>query len=1016
MQQLHTRSAYSLLESTVKIELLVKKAKEYGYTCCCLSDHRVMFNALNFYKLCIQEKVKPIISLEFECYIDEVQCSMQLIAKNNQGYLNLGKISYLLSLKQVSFYDIYPLFDQCFVIIYGEGGIFEQYLINNDLAMIKKTLLLFKEYLNFFYVAISLNNSAFWYEKNLVLKKICQELNIKTVALNKVYYLDKEDEEVYVVLNSIKNQTNVKDNKMYVSDYCYPTKEFLTNHYAIDDLNETELIVKNVNLELDQIKTSFIKYPIDKNISTTDYFIALCYAGLRKRLNNQLKEEYVQRLQYELKIIIKMHFEDYFLVVYDFINYSRKNNILVGPGRGSAASSLVSYCLGITHIDPIKANLLFERFLNPERVTMPDIDVDFPDDRRDEVIKYVAQKYGVDHVAHIVTFNTLKAKQVLRDVGKVLAIKPTEINNLCRLIKNSKLSLQGIYHENQRFRLMINQSKQLTKLFHLSLRLEGLPRHISTHAAGIVISQKPLSEVIPIYDIQSNIPLVQYTMNYLEELGLIKMDFLGLKNLSLIKDIIDDLPKEFDLYKISLNDSLTLKLLQAGDTVGIFQLESAGIKKLLRNMQVKSLADLAICIALYRPGPMDNINQFLFNRNNPDKIDYVHPSLKNILLETSGIMIYQEQIMQATQILANFSLAKADILRKAMSKKKANELEKLRNDFYKGCIRNKISEQQAQHIFTIIMKFAGYGFNKAHSYAYSLIAYQLAYLKANYPLQFYSNLLNNVLGSDNKINEYLIECRKRNIIILKPNINFSEEKFIFKENKLLVPLCAIKGLGFTIYQQINQERKKGLFKDFYDCIARLKAIGINNNIIEQLIYAGALDDFKINRKSMIASLIDVYNYADLIRIENAEQITLDFNLVSKPILTTVKEKTMERLEREKESLGFYLSNNPITFMKQKHEIKTDPLILIKNRKGYHNGFGVIKKLRPYRTKKGDMMAYGTISDESSDMEIVVLPYVYAEIHEIIQEGQYIIFNGNINDESACIIRKIRVIEGENNND
>ena len=590
---------------------------------------------------------------------------------------------------------------------------------------------------------------------------------------------------------------------------------------------------------------------------------------------------YEQRLRYELDVIISMGYADYFLIVWDFIRFAKTQDIYIGPGRGSAAGSLVAYCLGITHADPIRYHLLFERFLNPERVSMPDIDTDFPDDRRDEVIAYVHDLYGEHHVSHIITFNTLAAKQVLRDVGKAMQVAPRQIDLLCKLVPNRpKVTLQDAYQERVKFKQMINSGEQMRKLFAIALQLEGLPRHSSLHAAGIILSNEDISNVCPLIDVDEGMCATQFTMEYLEELGLIKMDFLGLRNLTIIDEIVHQInakEKRLDIMHIPLDDAKTYQLIRSVDTVGVFQLESEGMKNLIRKMKPTCFEDIVATVALFRPGPMENIPRYLECRTHPEKVDYLHPDLKSILENTYGVMIYQEQVMQIAQTMAGFSLGKADNLRKAISKKKGKELQSLREDFVEGAKQKGYEESLAIRVYELIMKFANYGFNRSHSVAYGMIAYQMAYLKANAPLYFFTALLNSVIGSETKTSEYVFEARKRHIEILLPSVNQSSNQYEIEGNALRFPLVGIKGIGNAVSNVLIEERqKRGNFKDFFDFVARMEGQKLGKKTMEMLIFAGALDEFKINRSSLLASLDDAIRYGDLVKIEDQDQILFDF--------------------------------------------------------------------------------------------------------------------------------------------
>ncbi|SJZ99628.1 DNA polymerase III subunit alpha [Anaerorhabdus furcosa] len=1019
MIHLHARSSYSLLNSTLTIQQLVKTSKMLNFSACALTDNNVMFGAYEFYKVCEEAKIKPIFGLEVTCELNEENVNFLLIAKNNNGYRNCILCSSYVSSSQnqLSFEQLKEYAVDNVVIVYGEGGVVESALVNENESECKKRIREMLEAFDDCVFALSLNDASYWKIKNQMLKKHVIECGGKTVALSKIYYETEEDAICYKIVSGIRLAKTLNDYSLpSIQGRYIRSKEEMEKLYDQDDLQETENIAKRCNFSFEEFHTSIPKFKTPNNIDGKNYLTQLCIAGLKKRLDNHVSKIYADRLKYELDIIISMHFEDYFLIVYDFIRFAKKEGIYVGPGRGSAAGSLVAYCLGITHVDPIEHNLLFERFLNPERISMPDIDTDFPDDRRDEVIQYVYETYGKEHIAHIITFGTLAAKQVLRDVGRVLDIPLREIDMICKAVPFApKMTLKRAYDESSVLRQYIDADRRFTELFKYALKLEGLPRHASTHAAGIVMSSKALNEVIPTIQIEQDMVSTQYTMEHLESLGLIKMDFLGLRNLTIIDQVVEKIKLEqpnFNILQIPLDNKPAYDLVSRVDTVGVFQLESNGMKSLVRKMEPTRFEDIVATIALFRPGPMENIPLYLEARKKPNEITYLHPNLEPILKDTYGIMIYQEQTMQVAQVMAGFSLGKADILRKAMSKKKVSDLKSLEEDFIQGCLRNGYNQKLAHELFDLILKFAGYGFNKAHSVAYGLIAYQMAYLKANYPYEFYCALLNSVIGSESKTAEYIDECRKKNIVILSPSVNYSTTTFDLVNHEIRFPLLAIKNVGGSAITEIIDERSKSEFTDFHDFIARIMTRKVNRKVIECLIDAGALDEFKINRKSMLASLDDAIRYADLVRIETDGQSRIDLGLVSKPVLYQIKEDPIEKSDREKAVLGFYLGSHPIIDIKKKHSILLEPLVKLKHTKGFVKGFCCILRMRQHRTKKGDLMAFVQGYDESGELDLVFMPNIYQKAQVMLQKGNYIYFEGKVDEKESCLVNKIQLLEDD----
>ena len=762
MVHLHMRSSYSLLESPIRLESMILHQKQLGYNHVCLTDHNVMYGTMEFYQLCKKHNVHAIIGLEVDSIYNEEPFHFILLAKNDMGLQNLYKLSSIIK-ENVSFDEVIKYAKDCVVLTSSDGkDTFSAYIEHQDLEKLSAFVELCKNSFSDFYVSISMNDSG----KKRVDNKILKQLDCKCVALSRILYEKSEDVKSLQALRAIAKQTNIENQGLDVQFQRYlRSPQEMEALYDECDLLATEQIARMCNVQMALQKSKLPVFENKLHIDSSDYLVKLCKKGLEKRLNGNLDAVYMNRLEYELSVIINMGFTDYFLIVWDFIRYARSKDIFVGPGRGSAAGSLVAYCLGITHIDPIQNNLLFERFLNPSRISMPDIDTDFPDDRRDEVIQYVRKLYGQDHVSHIVTFNTLQARQAIRDVGRVMNIPARIVDELSKMLKNTpKITLMQAYNENALFRKRIQSDQKLIELFQMCVSIEGLPRHTSLHAAGIVLSDQPIVNVCPLVSVDGDIQATQFTAEYLEDLGLIKMDFLGIRNLTTIHEIVTNLKEQkhisLDMMKINLKDAKTYQLLSLGNTLGVFQLESSGITSLLQKIQPNKFEDISVVLALYRPGAMQHIDTYIERKKDPSKVVYPHPLLEPILKETYGIMIYQEQVMQTAQVIGGFSLAQADTLRKAMSKKKLDVMQNLKEQFILGARKNRIKDSVSNKIFSIMEQFAGYGFNKSHSYAYGLVAYQMAYLKANYPLYFYQSLLNSVIGSGIKTSQYIYECMR----------------------------------------------------------------------------------------------------------------------------------------------------------------------------------------------------------------------------------------------------------------
>lgn len=1014
---LHVRSCFTLLQSSLKPEEIVKYANQNKMKRIALVDKNIMFGAMPFYHACKREEVQPIFGLEIDCVYEENIFQFIIYAKNDEGYQQLLKLSSFINIrKEMITLDKLQSFDKGVIITSaGDNDTLQSYLLHDDKESLHSFLEQCQDRFQSFYIAISMNDSGLLKIKNDILKEVAASLSLKTFALSRIYYGGSDEEEAYKVLCAIQQQKTLDDPTLSFSSKRYfRSEEEMRELYSESELQVCEEIADACQVTMSFPKMTLPKFKNKYEVDSDMYLRNLCKKGLVKRLDNKIEEEYVKRLTYELDVITSMGFSDYFLIVYDFIRFAKTKQIYVGPGRGSAAGSLVSYCLGITHVDPIAYELLFERFLNPERISMPDVDIDFPDDRRQEVIDYVKEVYGDKHVAHIVTFNTLAARQVIRDVGRVLNISIREVDMLSKMIPSTpKITLEYAYDNVGNFKQTILASKKYMHLYEIAKKLEGLPRHVSTHAAGIVLAQAEIDEVCPLIQVEEDVLSTQFTMEYLEDLGLIKMDFLGLRNLTIIDEVCRQVNtierKPLDIMHIPLDDQKTFSLIQEADTMGVFQLESDGMKNLIRKMRPTCFEEIVAAIALFRPGPMENIPLYLENRENTNTIDYIHADLKNVLSNTYGVMIYQEQIMKVVQIMANFSLGKADILRKAISKKKSAELTSLREAFIQGALKNGYEETLANQVYDLIMKFAGYGFNRSHSVAYGLIAYQLAYLKANKPLPFFASLLNSVIGSEIKTSEYIFEARKRKITVLHPSVNQSESTFTIEQGALRFPLLNIKGVGSAAFLQLVEERNnRGIFVDYFDFVARISTRKISRKIIESLIDAGALDEFKVGRLCMKASLDDALRYASLVSIEEKDQINIDLNLVSKPSMTIVSEDVRIISENEKTVLGFYLSKHPINDIRLLYP-NSQSLIELKEKQGFVKLVCFIERVKEHRTKNGDLMCFISASDETFKMDLVCMPNIYSKHKDALRRGTYLYVEGKIDYRQSCLVNTLQII-------
>jgi len=972
---LYVKTNYSLLSSLVTIDNLISLCKKHNLKSIAICDDD-MTSTMVFYKECKKNNIKPVIGLDVK--LDDL--SVLLYAKDYEGYQNLIKLSTKKYERNIYIDDLKERKDNLICVLPFESR--EKF-----------------EELKDIYEEIYLGYQNKNEEEEV--RKYTQDI----VFLNKVLYLNKDEATYLKYIFMIRDGKTISDDTYYKeNDNCFILPEEVINLSNNLGLNNTNHIIDSCNFEFKESTNLLPIYKVESG-NSFEYLKNLSIKGLSKRLGNDIPEKYKERLIYELNIINDMGFSNYFLVVYDFIKYAKKNGILVGPGRGSAGGSLVAYSLGITDIDPIYYDLLFERFLNPERVTMPDIDTDFPDIYRDQVIKYVTDKYGEKNVSGIVTFGTLGAKQVIRDVGRVLNADTSDIDFLCKRIPTvTKQKLNDFYNTDREFKNLIDSDNKLKLLYRICNIIEGFPRHTSMHAAGIVMSEKPLDEVIPLVK-NNDIYLSGFTMEHLEELGLLKMDFLGLKNLTTIMNVIDDIEKgegiKIDFSSIPFEDEDAIKLFQTADTSGIFQFESDGMRNFLRKLKPSNLDDIIAAIALFRPGPAVNIDSYIRRKHGQEEIEYLHEDLKPILSSTYGIIIYQEQIMQIVSVMAGFSFGEADILRRAMSKKKKEILKSEEEKFLEGCKNKGYSEEISKKVYDLILNFANYGFNKSHSVAYSIIAYRMAYLKAKYPKYFFSNLLSSVIGSESKTKEYIDEARRLNIKILNPNINKSMNYYTVEKEGIRFPLSNIKNVGTVTCHDILSKRDN--YKDIYDCISKIVSKNVNKKVLEALIDSSCFADFGYNIKTLNDNLDNLINYANLAK-------DLDESLILKPEIEIKEEYSKEMLmEREKELFGFYLSNYPTTSYKAKFKV----INLNEIERYFNKNIDVIvlvDRIKEITTKKSEKMAFITGSDETDTLDLTLFPSIYSKYQ--VKRGDILLVRGKVErrmDKYQLVVDKIRVL-------
>ncbi len=935
---------------------------------------------MEFYKKCQARKIHPVIGLELT-----IEKEILLIyAKNHRGYQNLCRLSTIQSEKEVTIEEVEKYAEGTMMIVPMEY---------------EKTYEKLKDTISELYLGY----------KNKEEEKEARLMTKQVLFVRKAEYLTK-DESTY-----LKYLFMIRDGKTIANpvDYDLLSKELeidnLYDYSSNEGLFATNEFAQKCHLEWEKPDLLLPIFDTKSDATSHEYLTSLAKKGLARRLENQISQKYMDRLSYELSVIERMGFSNYFLVVYDFIKYAKKQKILVGPGRGSGAGSLVCYAIGITDLDPIQYDLFFERFLNPERISMPDIDTDFPDIYRDQVIEYVKEKYGEKRVAGIVTFGTLAAKQAIRDVGRVLNVPTYQIDQLSKRIPAfTKEKLKDFYEKDSEFKKIILSDEKLKLLYKIATVIEGFPRHTSSHAAGIVMCQKDLVEVVPLIK-SDEMYLTAFPMEYLEELGLLKMDFLGLKTLTTIMNIIEDIKKgeqkEIDFQTIPLNDQNVLSLFAKADTTGIFQFESVGMKNFLRNLEPSSFEDIFAAIALFRPGPAVNIDSYIRRKKGQEEITYLDPSLEPVLKSTKGIIIYQEQIMQIASLYAGYTLGEADILRRAMSKKKMDVLKNEEERFIERSKAKGHKQETAKQIFDLILNFANYGFNRSHSVAYSLIAYKMAYLKYYYPKYFYSNLLSSVIGSEEKTKEYINELKSMGISILKPCINRSFQTYTVEEEGIRYPLSAIKNVGAVSVSAIVKERTTP-YKDIFDFLARTKD-AMNSKVVESLIDAGCFDLFGYNHQTLFHNLDSIMTYADLIK-------DLEPEFVLKPEIEIMEEYPKEYLiQKEKELFGLYLSNHPVSTWKaqEKEAISLNHINEYFNQKV--TTIVLIDRMKVIATKKGEEMMFLTGSDEYQSMDFTFFPQKYNQIKTLsLQVGMIVKIIGRVErryDKFQIVVDQLTIL-------
>jgi len=1055
---LHVHSHYSLLDGLPKIDQLIDYVKELGMDSVALTDHGVLYGAVEFYKKAKEKGIKPIIGCEvylaFERMdqrrpnIDGKRYHLVLLAKNETGYKNLVK---LITKAHLEGFYYKPRIDDELLAQHSEGlialsaclqGKIPRLILSKRMDEAENLAKKYQDIFgreNFYLELQDHPNSPEQKTVNQGLIHISKKRGIPLVATNDVHYLKKEDAEaqdILMLINTGADPNNPERLTLKNDDFSLRTPEEMIKSFKEipEAIENTQKIVDACNFEFELNKIKLPYFEVPKGKSPDEYLKELCWQGIKKRFGENPERKIIQRLEYELSVIKKTGFASYFLIVQDFVNWAKNQRIVVGPGRGSVGGSLTAYLLNITNINPLKHNLIFERFLNPERISMPDIDLDFTDRRRDEVINYVAQKYGREKVAQIITFGTMAARAVVRDVGRALGYSYNYCDQLAKTIPFG-FSLDEALEKTMEFKEIYQSDEQARRLIDLAKKLEGVARHASTHACGVVISKTPLTEIIPLqYPTQNDQTIVtQYEMHAIEDLGLLKMDFLGLKNLTIIEDTLSRIyvlrnKLKIDIENIPFDDKKTFELLQQGKTTSVFQLESEGMKRHLKELKPSAFEDLVAMVALYRPGPIQFIPDFIARKQGKKKIEYFHPKLEPILKDTYGICIYQEQLMKIAQELCGFSLAEADVLRKAVGKKIKKLLQSQEEKFIKGAISNGVSRQTAQKIWQWILPFAQYGFNKSHSSAYATIAYQTAYLKAHFPVEFMASVLTSEKGDIERIAFLIEECRKMNIEVLPPDINESLKNFtvVPGQNKIRFGLLAIKNVGENIIDIITEEKKKnGLFKSINDFIQRINSKDLNKKSLESLIKAGAFDSLA-ERNQLLQNLEKLLEAAkeNQRNKANGQKGLFESSSFSSEIrfVPASPATTFEKIKWEKELLGLYVSAHPLENYKKTLERYTPPLKKLYNpetlrqlsrlnNKKIRFG-GIIAGIKKIVTKNGKPMLFLKLEDLTEKAEVIVFPLIIEKNPNVFQEDKIVFVKGRIdnrNNEPKIIAEEVEEI-------
>lgn len=1048
---LHLHTEYSLLDGACRIDRLMDRLKALGQTSVVITDHGNMYGVIDFYKAAKAKGIHPVIGCEVYVAprtrfdkvhgLDNENYHLVLLCENNKGYENLMQ---LVSRAWIEGFYNRPRVDEELLREYHEGlialsaclaGKVSRDLTARDYRAARETALKYLDIFgeNNYFLELQDHGLREQKEINPELIRLSHETGIPLVLTNDCHYLEKEDHKMHHVLVCIQTNHTVQDedvlsfgtNEFYVKSEEEMRALFPQLPEAAD---RTEEIARRCQVEIEFGKTKLPYFEAPGGEDTTAYFRRLCMEGLVRRYGENYDPAVRKRLEYELGVIETMGYVNYFLIVYDFIRYAKSVHIPVGHGRGSGVGSVAAYCIGITNVDPIRYGLIFERFLNTERVSMPDFDIDFSDERRQEIIDYVVRKYGEDHVAQIVTFGTMAARAAIRDVGRAMAMPYAAVDSVAKLVPSElNITLDRALEQSAELKHRYDTDAQVRELIDMSRKIEGMPRHASTHAAGVVITDKPVSCYVPLAK-NDDVVVTQYTMTTIEKLGLLKMDFLGLRNLSVIdhaEQMIRRSVPGFSVESISEEDPAVFEMIGKGYTEGVFQFESPGMKRVIMQLQPTSIEDLIAVISLYRPGPMRFIPTYIENRRHPEKITYLHPRLSGILDVTYGCIVYQEQVMQIFRELAGYPLGRADLVRRAMGKKQHDVMEQERQIFLygkpqdesgpaiEGCLARGVSKEVAEKIFADMEDFASYAFNKSHAAAYAKLSYQTAYLKCHYPREYMSALISSVLGMSNKVAAYMEECNRLHIKVLPPHVNVSESGFVVKDGDIRFGLLAVRNVGRTLIDRIVQERQaNGPYTSLYNFCERLQGRDLNRRALESLVKCGALDHLGYNRREMLNGIPQILESLDADARKNLEGQIGFFDLAGsakndEPVLEKLEEFSLvDRLAMEKETVGMYITGNPMETYRAVYKSPAIAMIgAIMRSKEEGEGpyrdnqrvtlFGMIGRLKRRTSKNNAAMAVVTLEDISGAMEVLVFPQVYAACQTVLAEGKILRMSGRL---------------------